>query len=554
MKQQTNRITALYCRLSKDDLLKGDSMSIQHQKDMLSKYADENGFSFTSYYVDDGYSGTNFNRPSFQKLIEDIEDGKVGIVIVKDLSRLGREYLKTGYYTEIFFPQNNVRFIAINDNVDTLDGDNDFAPFKNIINEFYAKDISNKIKAAMRTKALNGDCLTGMAPYGYSKDPNDKTKLIPDEHADHVRMMYQMALEGHSCGEIATKLTKMGLLIPKAENYVRNGKKDCESYPKYPDLWLKATVKSILLNPVYTGKTVALRYTNRSFKDKHRIERPESEWIVTENTHEALVSQADYDTVYKRLSVKCRDKVENPDNIFRGLVKCADCGKLHGFSKRYDNRGSKGCYRCQTSIRYGKKYCSSHYITFEQLYEIVLEDIKCHAHLAAEDSEKYIAILTKAADENNTASRSSQKSELEKLKKRASELDTLLQKLYEDKVFGVITEERYFAMSGNMEKELSEVRKRIEEISKTLSDTEEDKKNAADFSELIGKYTDIEELTYELVHILIDKIIIHEREIVDGRAKVRVDIYYRFIGLAENMKHTVVDRRRGSVIPYGCEV
>ena len=554
MKQQTNRITALYCRLSKDDLLKGDSMSIQHQKDMLSKYAEENGFSFTSYYVDDGYSGTNFNRPSFQKLIEDIEDGKVGIVIVKDLSRLGREYLKTGYYTEIFFPQNNVRFIAINDNVDTLDGDNDFAPFKNIINEFYAKDISNKIKAAMRTKALNGDCLTGMAPYGYSKDPNDKTKLIPDEHADHVRMMYQMALEGHSCGEIATKLTKMGLLIPKAENYVRNGKKDCESYPKYPDLWLKATVKSILLNPVYTGKTVALRYTNRSFKDKHRVERPESDWIVTENTHEALVSQADYDTVYKRLSVKCRDKVENPDNIFRGLVKCADCGKLHGFSKRYDNRDSKGCYRCQTSIRYGKKYCSSHYITFEQLYEIVLEDIKCHAHLAAEDSEKYIAILTKAADENNTASRSSQKSELEKLKKRASELDTLLQKLYEDKVFGVITEERYFAMSGNMEKELSEVRKRIEEISKTLSDTEEDKKNAADFSELIGKYTDIEELTYELVHILIDKIIIHEREIVDGRAKVRVDIYYRFIGLAENMKHTVVDRRRGSVIPYGCEV
>ena len=341
MKQQTNRITALYCRLSKDDLLKGDSMSIQHQKDMLSKYADENGFSFTSYYVDDGYSGTNFNRPSFQKLIEDIEDGKVGIVIVKDLSRLGREYLKTGYYTEIFFPQNNVRFIAINDNVDTLDGDNDFAPFKNIINEFYAKDISNKIKAAMRTKALNGDCLTGMAPYGYSKDPNDKTKLIPDEHADHVRMMYQMALEGHSCGEIATKLTKMGLLIPKAENYVRNGKKDCESYPKYPDFWLKATVKSILLNPVYTGKTVALRYTNRSFKDKHRVERPESDWIVTENTHEATIQSI---SVYQ-LNAVIKSKIQTTfSEVLLGVPTAENCTV-------FQNAMTTGIQRAATAAR-----------------------------------------------------------------------------------------------------------------------------------------------------------------------------------------------------------
>ena len=275
---------------------------------------------------------------------------KIGTVIVKDLSRFGREYLQTGFYTEMFLPDNDVRFIAINDSVDSDDGDNDFAPFKNIINEWYAKDCSKKIRAVMKMKAQRGDCLTGIAPYGYMKDPNDKTKLIPSDRADYVKMMYRMAIEGCSCGEIATKMRSMNLPIPKADYYIRNGLENCASYPKYPYYWLKATVKTILLNPVYTGRTVALKYTNKSYKNKKRIERPEDEWVITENTHEALVSREDYDTVYKRLSVKTRDKVTNPDNIFRGLVMCPDCGKVHGFSKRYDNRNSKGAYRCQTAI------------------------------------------------------------------------------------------------------------------------------------------------------------------------------------------------------------
>lgn len=491
------------------------------------------------------YLTSAFDRPDFKRLIEAVEDGKIGTVIVKDLSRFGREYLQTGFYTEMYLPDNDVRFIAINDSVDSDMGDNDFAPFRNIINEWYAKDCSKKIRAVMKMKAQRGDCLTGIAPYGYMKDPNDKTKLIPSDRADYVKMMYRMAIEGCSCGEIATKMRSMNLPIPKADNYIRNGLENCASYPKYPYYWLKATVKSILLNPVYTGKTVALRYTNKSYKNKKRIERPEDEWVVTDNTHEALVSQEDYDTVYKRLSVKTRDKVTNPDNIFRGLVMCPDCGKVHGFSKRYDNRNSKGVYRCQTAIRYGKDYCSSHYITFEQLYDVVLADIQHHATLFEENADKYIDILSKASETDKVKEKNSLIKEQDKAKKRIGELDTLLQKIYEDMVFGVISKERYMSMSENMEKELSTLKARSNEISAALQENDNNRTNAEKFAELIENYIGITELDYELVHTLIEKIYIHERENIDGKAVVRVDIYYRFIGSnADSDNPTEISRRR----------
>lgn len=543
--KQQDKITALYCRLSRDDEYNGDSMSIQNQKELLLKFANDNGYFNTEFFVDDGYTGTNFDRPDFKRLIEAVEDGKIGTVIVKDLSRFGREYLQTGFYTEMFLPDNDVRFIAINDSVDSDDGDNDFAPFKNIINEWYAKDCSKKIRAVMKMKAQRGDCLTGIAPYGYMKDSNDKTKLIPSDRADYVKMMYRMAIEGCSCGEIATKMRSMNLPIPKADNYIRNGLENCASYPKYPYYWLKATVKTILLNPVYTGRTVALRYTNKSYKNKKRIERPEDEWVVTENTHEALVSREDYDTVYKRLSVKTRDKVTNPDNIFRGLVMCPDCGKVHGFSKRYDNRNSKGVYRCQTAIRYGKEYCSSHYITFEQLYDVVLSDVQHHATLFEENADKYIDILSKASETDKIKERNALIKEQDKAKKRSGELDTLLQKIYEDMVFGVISKERYMSMSENMEKELSVLKARSNEISAALQENDNNRTNAEKFAELIENYIGITELDYELVHTLIEKIYIHERENIDGKAVVRVDIYYRFIGSnADSNSPTEICRRR----------
>ena len=303
-KQQFNKITALYCRLSRDDEYSGDSMSIQTQKAMLKHYADEHGFGNCQYFVDDGWSGTNFQRPQFQMMIEDIENGNVDTVIVKDLSRLGREYLQTGYYTEIFFPQHDVRFIAVNDNVDSNIGDNEFAPFKNIINEWYARDISRKIRSAYRIKALNGQFTGNRAPYGYMKSPEDKYKLIPDENAPIVQRMYRMALEGKSCGAIATVLKNER--IPTPGVYTRN--KDgvlCENKRvKYPYGWMQSTVRDILVNEVYIGNTVSQKHMTKSFKDKRLVARPEKDWIRVENTHEPLVDRDTFYTVLKRVSVK----------------------------------------------------------------------------------------------------------------------------------------------------------------------------------------------------------------------------------------------------------
>ena len=530
MLKQQNKIAALYCRLSRDDEYSGESMSIQHQKDYLLRYAAENGYHNTAFYVDDGFSGTNYERPDFKRMVSDIEQGIIGAVICKDLSRLGREYLQTGYYTEIFFPQNDVRFVAVNDNYDSEIGDNEFAPFKNIINEFYAKDISKKIKSALRTKALKGDCVSGMPPYGYSKDEHDRTRLVPNDKAPYVQMMFQMALEGKSCWEIANKLQELKLLIPRAENLVRNGNADSPTFPKYPYSWQKSTIKGILTNPVYTGKTVSHKHEVKSFKDKRIIEHPEEDWIVVENTHEPLVSESDFETVKARISVKTRDKTTNPDNIFRGIVYCPDCGKRHGFSKRKCDKNSKGAYRCATMVKYGKDYCSNHYITFEQLYEVVLSDVQRHAVLAEQDFDKYVAVLSKASDTSKNAEKSSLIREADKAKKRISELDILLQKLYEDKVFGIISDERFLSMSSSMENELSELKARVKQISDYVCENEKNSANASAFAKLVEQYIGISELDYELIHMLIDKIYVHEREVIDGKSHIRIDICYRFIG------------------------
>lgn len=544
MLKQQNKIAALYCRLSRDDEYSGESMSIQHQKDYLLRYAAENGYHNTAFYVDDGFSGTNYERPDFKRMVSDIEQGIIGAVICKDLSRLGREYLQTGYYTEIFFPQNDVRFVAVNDNYDSEIGDNEFAPFKNIINEFYAKDISKKIKSALRTKALKGDCVSGMPPYGYSKDEHDRTRLVTNDKAPYVQMMFQMALEGKSCWEIANKLQELKLLIPRAENLVRNGNSDSPTFPRYPYSWQKSTIKGILTNPVYTGKTVSHKHEVKSFKDKRIIEHPEEDWIVVENTHEPLVSESDFETVKARISVKTRDKTTNPDNIFRGIVYCPDCGKRHGFSKRKCDKNSKGAYRCATMVKYGKDYCSNHYITFEQLYEIVLSDVQRHAALAEQNFEKYVAVLSKASDTSKNAEKSSLIREADKAKKRISELDILLQKLYEDKVFGIISEERFLSISSSMENELSELKARVKQISDYVSENEKNSANASAFAKLVEQYIGIAELDYELVHMLIDKIYIHEREVIDGKSHIRIDICYRFIGNCSEDEPVTVIRRK----------
>ena len=524
LKQQV-RITALYCRLSRDD------ECIQTQKAMLERYAREQGFTNCQFFVDDGYSGTNYNRPDFQRLIGMVEEGKVAVIIVKDLSRLGRNYLQTGYYREVVFPEYDTRFIAINDNVDTCGKDNEFAPFKEIMDEWYAKDCSRKVRSARRTKAANGEYTGPYPPYGYQKDSRDRHHLIPDEHAPIVQRMFRLALEGQSVYHIAKALENDRILTPRAYIAQQYGKYESDEVAKHPYVWSSLTVQEILRNPIYLGKLVCLRRGSKSFKDKRIVDRPEDEWITVENTHEALVDQETYDTVQARLSVKQPATWANVENKFRGLMYCGECHNRLVYSNRY-----KGRFRCGRHQRFGDTHCSGHYISRTQVETLLLGDIQTHAHLAASDKKKYIELLTQLSERGVNSEKASYQKEVARCERRISELDAILKKLYEDRVFGVITDERYAAMSADYEAEQKKVKARLSELQNQLDAFTKRTRDARDFAALVEQYTDITELDEELLHTLIDKIVVHEKELDDdGVIVMKVDIYYRFIGKVGDM-------------------
>ena len=530
LKQQV-RITALYCRLSRDDEYSGDSMSIQTQKAMLERYAREQGFTNCQFFVDDGYSGTNYNRPDFQRLIGMVEEGKVAVIIVKDLSRLGRNYLQTGYYREVVFPEYDTRFIAINDNVDTCGKDNEFAPFKEIMDEWYAKDCSRKVRSAYRTKAMNGEYTGPFSPYGYEKDPQDRHHLIPDEHAPIVKRMFQMALEGVSVFHIAKALENDHILTPHAYLAQKYGKYRSDDVELHPYGWSSLTVQQMLRNPIYLGKMVSQRKTSRSFKDKRLVDRPEDEWITVENTHEALVDQETFDTVQARLNVKQPATWANAENKFRGLMYCGGCRNRLS----YDNR-SGGRFRCGRHRRFGETHCSGHYISRKQVESLVLGDIQVHAHLAASNRDRYIECLMQLSERGVNGEKASYQKEAVKCQRRIAELDAILKKLYEDRVFGIISDERYAAMSADYEAEQKKAKDRLNELQNQLDAFTKRTRNARDFAALVEQYTNITELDAELLHTLIDKIVVHEKEVDnDGVVVMKVDIYYRFIGKIGNM-------------------
>ena len=547
MIKQQNKLTAIYCRLSRDDELGGDSMSIQNQKSMLTQYAKTSGFLEYAYYVDDGFSGTNYDRPDFKRMISDIENGKIGTVIVKDLSRLGREYLQTGYYTEIFFPQNNVRFIAVNDNVDSDNGDNEFAPFKNIINEWYAKDCSRKIKSALHTKAHNGGICMGRAPYGYDKVEGNAHRLVPNENADMVKMMFRLMLEGVPCSTICRKLEKEKVMIPKADFLTKRGWQNAPDFPQNKYLWGKRSLHKILSNPVYTGDTVCLRRLRTNFKTKQSIEVPKEEQVIIPNTHEAFVSHEDFETVQKMLAVKQKAYEANPKNIFRGLIYCSDCGSRLAFQGNKTS-SNKGTYRCQKQIRTAKSENPTcklpHYITLEQISELVLHDIQRNVSLASADIDKYAEHLRKLSESDKSGENDAYKQKSHKAKKRLCEIDTILQKMYEDKVFGVISNERYISMSQSLEAEQTELKSQITECAAFLDEYEKKSVGIDNFVELISKYKKITELDHDLLHMLIDRIVVFGREKNDDGTTQRIEIYYRFVGDISEDFGNVLDLKR----------
>ena len=530
IRQQQNMV-ALYCRLSRDDGGDAESNSIITQRQMLQRYAKEQGFIVYNEYIDDGISGTTFDRPSLKRMIADIEDGKIGIVLCKDMSRLGRNNAMVAYYTEIFFPDNDVRFIAIGDSIDTDKGENEIMAFKSVINEYYAKDISKKVKAGYRTRALNGEFTAPHAPYGYKRNPENKYQLIPDENtAGNVKRMFQMAADGLSPFKIAKSLSQENILTPRAYTAKQHGKYKDSFNARFPTDWHNTTIAAILKNREYLGHLVCNTRTTKSFKNRKLIDVSKENWIITENTHEPLVDEYLFDLAQKVVKVKKRENTAGHDNIFAGLLKCPDCGCSLGYVKG-KTEGHQGAYNCNLYRKRTIKYCTAHYITHNSLYTLILDDIQRNAKLAQLNKNELDKIALEMSKTNQMEQSKRLSKGLAKLLKRDSELDTIIKKLFEQNALGIITDERFAIMLVGYETEHKEIKSKISELQKQLDEQEAASDSTIKFLNIVRKYADVEVLDSTILNDLIDSIVIYNAEGNSRKNRVQqVDINYKFIG------------------------
>ena len=524
---------AIYCRLSQDDGSLGESGSIQTQKAILTQYCQEHHMEIVDCYCDDGWSGTNFDRPAFQRMIGDIEAGRVNTVIVKDLSRFGREYAQMGLYIEHYFEEKGVRFLSLAENIDSSQGLNNLVlPFTNVINSLYARQASEKTKAAHRARAKNGMFLGSRAPYGYQKDPSDRHHLIVDpEAAEVVKEIFRMFADGIGYVRMTKILRERNILNPQA--YFNQNNPD---YYKHSDYWRKpfdwhaTSVRAILNNPVYLGKLTFGKTKTKGFFDKRRVPAEESDWIVVEHTHEPLVSQELWDTVHQMMKARRRENGSGHVQPFAGLVKCAGCGS--SLNASYDKKKGKYTgFSCWVYKNYGKQRCTSHAIGWQTLNRLVLEDIRCNAQVAKLAAARYVGVLLRAKLEKEKGETVRAERELKKAEKRIGELDKILAKLYEDQALGKISEARYQAMAPGYEAEQASLQEQVSRLREQLAHTQEVQDNVEQFVPLIQKYTDIQELTPHILNELIEKIVVHEKKVEeDGSKSQMVEIHYKFVG------------------------
>ena len=501
---------------------------------MLGKYAQEHGYKNPQYYVDDGYSGTNFNRPDFQRMIRDIEASKVKTVIVKDMSRFGRDYLKVGYYTEIFFGERNVHFIAVNDGVDNNNEyDSDFTPFRNIINEWYAKDTSKKVRAVLKAKGNAGKPLCNCPPYGYYKDPTNKDKLLVDEYgANVVREIFSLCLQGYGPTQIARILTERKVDSPVVWKSKIGVKYNLEKF-ETPEIWSTRAVVGILSNPLYLGHTVNFRTSKKSYKSKQIIFRPKEDWVVFENTHEAIIDQDTFDTVQRLRDCKRRPTRLGEMSVFSGLLFCADCGKKMYLNrckeyKQYDKaRFVCGTYRKGTAKNRG---CTSHSITLDAVEQIVLTDLQRVLAMAKSNEAEFAELLQSNFNREAKRDLTAKAKEFDESERRIKELDRIIQRVYEDNLNGKISDERFKKMAQAYEDEQAELTEKVKVLRRELETAKEQSDGTDKFLRLVRKYTEITELTPEIVRMFIEKIIVHEKERVDGKQRQIVEIIYNCVG------------------------
>ena len=530
---QSNQIrkTALYCRLSQDDGIEGDSNSIQNQKAILQKFAEDHHFPSPCFYVDDGFSGGTFQRPAFQKMISDMENGEIGIIVTKDLSRLGRNQLHTGLYIEERFPMFGVRYIAINDNVDTDSSEsNDLMPFKNLFNEWFIRDTSRKIRAVLKAKAERGERLGTRTPYGYRKDPDTKKLIVDEEAAAIVRRIFAMCAGGSGPSQIARILKKEQILTPTMYAYTRYGITHTCLDTAHPYNWSDSAIANLLENEIYLGNTINMKHSSRSYKDKRRVEHPREECMVFENTHPALITREVWDMVQRVRKNKRRLTKMEEQNKYSGLVFCADCGSNMVLHRAHTMSASYNHFICRTYKKDGEA-CTGHYIRECVLDEIVLEDLRRVTSAAREHPEKFAAYIGSKQSAELQREIRRQEKELAAMRKRKAELDAIFKKLYEDSVLGRITTEQFQMLSSSYMEEQNQIAASIPQKEADIQRLRETVNGTDGFLDKAKRYTDITELTPELLRLFIERIVVHEKEVKWSKhAPQTVEIYYNGIG------------------------
>ena len=562
-RQSQEKITAIYCRLSRDDDLAGDSNSIIHQKDMLTRYARERDFPNVSVYSDDGWSGTNFERPDWKRLISDIEAGKVGIVLVKDLSRVGRDYLRVGFYTEVTFPQNGVRFIAVNNGVDSANqSENDFAPFLNIMNEWYTRDISKKRRISNKIKGNAGEPM-GQPPYGYIKDPNDpKHWIVDDEAAQVVRRVYSMTLEGFGTEQIATQLEKDGVLTPRVYWLTKGIKRPGKGKQQPPTKWNSSTITKILSLQEYCGDILNFKTYSKSYKNKKRIDNDRENWVVFQNVHEAIIERAVYEQVQqKRGKIRKRRTNNGEHNMFSGLLVCADCGSNLHFHFNQGNPEIK-YFNC-SNYKGNRGTCTStHYVRVDFLEEVVLGEIRRLTKFASLYEDEFVKAVIGHSQQAEQTDRKLKEKELRTLLARDEELDGLFERIYEDNVSGKLSDDRFAKMSRRYEEEQKELAEKIKKIRSEIEKQSSRSMTTDMFIGLVRKYTRARKLTPRMLNELVEKIEVFNAEKIDGVWEQRLRIHYNCVGTIEiptvlplPIPEVSVNTRKGVVVNYApCEL
>ena len=532
----TEAVTALYCRLSRDDELQGDSNSIINQKKILQKYALDHGWKNIRFYIDDGISGTTFNRPGFQEMIADIEAGIVKRVIIKDMSRLGRDYLQVGMYTEIMFPEHDVHFIAVNDGVDSKQGDNEFTPFRNIINEWYAKDTSKKIRAVMKVKGNAGEHLTTNAPYGYMKDPANPKQWVRDNDAANV--VYDIGLyvmDGYGPSQIARLLKQRKILTPAA--YYESKGINCNVKPQDdPYGWNASTVAHILDRwREYLGHTVNFKTTKKSYKSKKKIQNPESEWVIFENTHEPIWTESIADAVRLARQTRRRPTKMGEMGMFSGMMFCADCGSIMYQCRATGFRREQEYYLC-AGYRKSRDICgSTHSIRTVILEELILQNLCKVVSYAREQEDQFVKMVMDMDEKERSKGLAKKKKLLTDAEKRISELDRIFKHLYEDNITGKLTDERFKKLSADYEAEQAALQTQANSLREEIQEKESKCANVERFLSIVRKYTEIPELTPHILHEFVEKIVVHAATDPHSKTnrKQEVDIYYKGIGILE---------------------